>query len=179
MKAFFFSLYLLLLISFTSCDPTIEPPLVEGMKPIYGDLYSSEFIASEGPREIGELGKFISVGDVLFINEMLQGIHVVDNTNPTNPVFTHFFKIIGNREFTIENNTLYADNSKDLLVIDISDFNNIKYLSHIENQYNTELHGVFFRPPNYVGPFECINPDLGIVSDWELTTLTDPKCNAF
>lgn len=179
MKTLFYTSLLLVILFSSSCDPIIEPVIVQGMSPIYGEIYSEGFIASEEPREIGELGKIVNVGDYLFINELFQGIHVVDNADPSNPIFTHFFKILGNTEFTVEGNALYADNSKDLLVIDISDFDNIVYLSHFENQYGTRLNGVFVVPPNYSGPFECVDTRKGYAKDWELITLTDPLCEAY
>lgn len=162
-----------------ACDPIPEPIEVLGMSPIYSTESEFTRVKTEAPREISELGKIVNVGDYIFINEINQGIHVVDNSDPFNPEFIHFFAIFGNTEFTIEGTTLYADNSKDLYVIDISDFDNIVLTLVIPDQYGTDYGAIYYRPPNYQGPFECVNLDLGIPQEWELILLTDPSCNAF
>jgi len=150
----------------------------EGMKPEYASFDDFNHIQTEAPRPPGNLGKIVSVGDYLFINELFQGIHVIDNTDPANPEFIHFWAILGNTEFTIEQNTLYADNSRHLIVIDISDFANIMFVKFIEDFYNDEFVTAY-RPPGYFGPFECVDPDIGIVIGWELETLTNPLCTAY
>ena len=115
----------------------------------------------------------------MFINEVNRGIHVVDIEVPSNPVTVLFWNIPGNSTFTIEDNTLYADNSRHLIVIDISDFTNIKYVQHVADFY-LENDPVIRRPPeDYNGPFECVNPREGILIDWVMEELTNPLCEAY
>ena len=170
-------LFLILLFA-VSCVPEPEDVIVEGMAPLYSSFDDFAHVQREDPRPPMNLGKIVSVGDFLFINEQYQGIHVVDNTDPTNPEYVHFWKILGNTEFTIEGSTLYADNTKHLVVIDITDYSDIKYVKHIEDFYDGDFPGSF-RPPNYTGQFECVDPNIGIVVTWELKTLTNPLCIAF
>ena len=171
-------LTLFILFLLVSCGDDSDI-IIDGMSPIYADITSSEAVSSEGPREIEDLGNLVNVGDYLFINERFQGIHVIDNSDPSNPTFMHFFKIIGNTEFTIDGDALFADNSRYLLVIDISDFENIKVVYVIRNQYGVSFSSTLFRPKDYIGRFECVEREEGIVVDWEFISLVNPRCSAF
>lgn len=171
-------LLLILPLFIFSCDE--EDFVVNGMSPVYHDYNDFSSIESLGPQPVVELGKIITRGDYVFVNDVLQGIHVVDNTIPSSPEYKYFWKIIGNREFTITDNTLYADNGKHLLVIDITDFSNIIYVDHIPDFYNPEDHNLTYRPnEGYVGYFTCVEVEKGIVVDWEQKTLTNPTCEAY
>ena len=174
-KAFF--IFLTLSALMTSCQ---EPDvIVMGMSPVYESFDDFSRIQSESPRPFGLLGKIVTVGDYLFINEVNRGIHVIDNENPSNPVNILFWNIPGNTTFTIEDNTLYADNTRHLIVIDISDFTNIEYIQHVADFYEGN-EAIIRRPPeDYFGPFECVNTKEGILVDWVLEELTNPLCDAF
>jgi len=80
-------------------------------------------------------GKIYLKGNLLFINEPNEGIHVIDNSNKSNPVSLAFIKIPGNFDLAAKGNFLYADSFIDLLVIDISDINNVKLEKRIENVF--------------------------------------------
>jgi len=179
MKSHFFLLVIFVFPLLMSCDPEPETITVQGMSPIYASTTDFSYIRTEAAREIGELGKIVNVGNTIYINEILEGIHVIDNTDPVNPDFIYFLNIPGNTEFTIEGNTLYADNSRDLLVIDITDITSIEVVEVVENVYGADFNPIFYRPPfDYSGPFACVRADEGIVVDWEFRLLTDPNCTA-
>lgn len=146
----------------------------DGMKPIYYSFDDFSELRSGAPLPYGELGKIVTSGDYIFINEVGKGIHVIDNTNPNNPVQLHFWYITGNSEFTILQNYLYADNGKHLLVIDISDFANISLKEVIKNQYQPELLELY--PEGYSGYFECYDSSKGILKGWEKSELINPYC---
>lgn len=59
-------------------------------------------------------------GDYLFISETWKGVHIIDNKNPSNPKNIGFINIPGNVDMATKNNTLYADMSRELWSIDIS-----------------------------------------------------------
>ncbi len=112
----------LLGISFSGCDPIIEE------EPYY--LSQSEYepvimlredleqsIKLLGPQTIKEYGKIYIKDSLLFINEKFEGIHVVDNSDPSNPENLAFIVIPGNLDISILNNIIYADNAVDLVAI--------------------------------------------------------------
>ena len=160
---------------FLNCEKPKEKEdlIVEGLRPIYISLENITLAESQPAKEFGTLGKIVSTGNFILINEQFEGIHLIDNTNPLNPTKLHFWKIPGNVNFILKGNYLYADNTRDLLTIDIEDPAAIKLVSRIEN-----VHSEFelSLPDRYVGFFECEDASKGVIVDWEATTLTNPKC---
>lgn len=77
-------------------------------------------IRPEEPRDLEQPGKIYSYQQYLFINEPNVGIHILDNTDPTNPQAVSFLNIPGNIDLAVQNNLLYADNYVDLVVFDLS-----------------------------------------------------------
>lgn len=145
------------------------------MAPIYSDPNDFSAIKTLPPRTFDNLGNIVVVGDYLFIVEINKGIHVIDNSNPSNPQTIVFWNIPGNTQFTIDGNTLYADNSIHLLIIDISDIGDIKFIKHIPNQYID--FNIDKRPQeDYIGDFECFDQQKGILVDWEMKVLINPNC---
>jgi hypothetical protein len=99
-------------------------------------------IQTEAPREIQKPGKIYWYPPYLLINEKEEGLHIIDNSDPSNPTAISFLKVKGNRDMAVLNNILYADSYFDLISIDISDVHNI-----------TETHRVeMFRAPDYYDP---------------------------
>ena len=168
-------LFTIILLAFSACqDPQPIPVEVIGLKPVYIDPQNIE-IKSEPPREFNDLGKILFVEPLIFISERLEGIHVIDNTDPSNPERIAFWAIPGNIDFTISDNILYADNSWNLLVIDISNIDQIELLSVLENFYQRPQTDLLY-PQDYEGFFECVDEANGLVVEWEESLLTDPKC---
>jgi len=75
-------------------------------------------------RKLEHPGKIYYYNDMLIINEKYEGIHLYDNTDPSNPTYTGFIGIPGNLDVSIRDNILFADSYVDLLSIDISDLEN-------------------------------------------------------
>jgi LVIVD repeat len=167
-----FWLVLGLVLLFSACEK--DQIKRDGMKPVYYSFDDFSELRSGPPMTYGELGKIISSGNYIFINEKGKGIHVIDNSNPNNPVQLYFWHIIGNTEFTILQNYLYADNGKHLLIIDISNFENIALTDVIKNQYQPEFLELY--PDGYSGYFECYDSTIGILIGWEKGELINPYC---
>ncbi|HSF54232.1 MAG TPA: hypothetical protein VLA71_10785 [Algoriphagus sp.] len=92
-------------------------------------------ISVEPPKELDSPGKIYIYGNYLFINEPTKGIHILDNTNPSNPINKNFIPIEGNVDLAINNNVLYADNYVDLLAFDISNLSNIRLVKRVEDVF--------------------------------------------
>ncbi len=108
--------------------------------PIYTTLADIRInIQSEPPRELVNPGKLYFYNNYILVNEIREGIHIIDNTDPKNPNNLAFIPIPGNVDMAVRNNTMFVDNYMDILSIDISDpFNPI--LKHrvedVYQQYN-------------------------------------------
>lgn len=69
------------------------------------------------PQSINNFGKIYRFGDLLFINEVYEGIHIINNADPSNPVNIGFITIPGNIDIAMKDGYIYADNAVDLIVI--------------------------------------------------------------
>ena len=85
------------------------------------DLRSTTLIGEA--REISNPGKIFVSDELLLVGEEKEGIHVIDNSNPENPVARLFINIPGNREFFVDGDYLFAESHYDMLKIDISNVN--------------------------------------------------------
>lgn len=172
----FLPIFLLIAMSLSSCFEDLAPADQEGLAPIYTDPFDYSLIKGEGPRESVNLGKVVLVGDLIYVNERLTGIHVIDNSDPSNPVKIAFIAVPGNNDFTVDGNFLYAGNGVNLLVIDISDLMNVRVTESFANFYLNEEFGLGLAPPDYSGVFECVDLSKGAVVGWEQKMLVSPRC---
>tara|TARA_R110002033_G_scaffold58464_5_gene108235 strand:+ start:212302 stop:213543 length:1242 start_codon:yes stop_codon:yes gene_type:complete len=85
------------------------------------------------PKNIEESGKIYAYKNYIFVNDKSQGIHVIDNRNPNSPKKITYIKIPGNVDISVKNDFLYADSLTDLVVIDISNIDNIRVVNRLEN----------------------------------------------
>ncbi len=77
------------------------------------------------PREIDNAGKIYVYGDLLLVVEKGHGLHVVDNADKQQPRNTGFIEIPGNTDLAVKENSLFVDSFTDLVVLDISNLDNI------------------------------------------------------
>ncbi|MUH36740.1 hypothetical protein D9O36_12875 [Zobellia amurskyensis] len=94
--------------------------------------FKEEAVAVTEPVPIVESGKIYAYQDYVFVNDVHKGFHVIDNSNPSDPSAISFIKLEGNYDISIKDNRLYADSYGDLVIMDISDINNIKMVQRIE-----------------------------------------------
>lgn len=96
-------------------------------------LRSSVEITS--PIPIVESGKIYVYNDMVLVNDVDKGIHIIDNSNPENPQKVACIKIKANKDMEIKGDYLYADSLMDLVVFDISDLNNIKEVTRLKDVF--------------------------------------------
>jgi hypothetical protein len=107
---------------------------------VYSPVYRSlsdvrSAVKSEEPRDIRQTGKIYYYNGYLFINEPNQGIHVIDDQNPSSPKNISFIDIPGNIDLAAAGNILYADSYTDMVAIDISNPINVKVTQRVENVF--------------------------------------------
>lgn len=151
----------------------IEVGMQQGVRPIYAENEVWDEVKSLPPQPIGNLGKIYYKAPYIFVNERFRGIHVLDNTDPSDPTAVVFIQIYGCEDIAISGNILYADNYTDLVVIDISDLNNVKEVDRIKDLYTREQKRF---PDGYSGYFECVDAARGFVVGWEEVELMNPEC---
>lgn len=121
-------------------------------------------VKTEQPHAMKRPGKLYTKGKYLFINEIKQGIHVIDNSNPSNPTFISFIAIPGNGDLAVKGDILYADSYTDLVSLDISDPAKAKEVGRVKNVFQTG---------QFDGAWWNINTVNGSVWDSEEAVLQD------
>ncbi len=89
-------------------------------------------------------GKIYHYNQYILITEKYEGIHILDNSDPKNPVNKSFIAIPGCVDLAVKNQVLYADNAVDLISLSIADLNDIQVLSRKANVFPELL------PPDYI-----------------------------
>jgi len=134
------------------------------------------------PSQLENPGKIYIFGKYLFINELYQGIHVFDNSNPSNPVNLSFISIPGNVDLAVKSGILYADNYIDLLSFDISEPANPKMIKRLENvfingKYETTGNGylVYYKATDIIEEVNCADNtgDVIFLEDGSFLANTD------
>jgi hypothetical protein len=92
-------------------------------------------IAYQSPKAIEQVGKIYKKDSWILITEKYKGIHIIDNTTPATPVNAGFIRIPGCVDISMKNNSLYADNSVDLVTLDMSSIPQIKVTSRLKNVF--------------------------------------------
>ena len=160
---------------FSSClkDECDETQVFLEYTPIY--VQPDQFrvpVVTESSREMIETGKIYYYNDMIFINEKYEGVHIIDNSDPANPVNTAFMKIPGNVDLAIQGNLMYADSYVDLLTIDITDMNNPEVLCRDEEvfkiyEYHQNLgYFVYSKATERKMEIDCSDPNFGDQNFW-------------
>lgn len=170
------------ILLFNSCayDKCSETVKYQVYNPVYltkAQLRNVEILESE---KLKNPGKIYVYGKYLFINELYEGVHVFDNSNPSNPVNLSFISIPGNVDIAVKANVLYADNFIDLLGFDISDPENPKLIKKIENifsSYKYENPGlgylVYYRATDRIEEIDCSDITGDIMFEGDGNVLVD------
>ncbi|WKN43421.1 LVIVD repeat-containing protein [Tunicatimonas pelagia] len=147
--------YLLML---TQCSDKVEVTRTyRYLEPVYtttDEIRNSFEVAP--PEELSTTGKIYYLAPYVFINKPGEGIHVLDNTDPANPINLSFINIPGNFDMAAQGNILYADSYIDLLAIDISNLDDVQITKRVEN--------VFPRFTTWSG---FAASEGSILTDWE------------
>ncbi|MBH2003747.1 MAG: hypothetical protein I8H66_03580 [Sphingobacteriia bacterium] len=77
-------------------------------------------IMADLPAPVALPGKIVRKDQYIYLNELNKGVHIIDVSNPANPVNRYFIAIPGCVDIAVNGNYLYADCYTDLVTIDIS-----------------------------------------------------------
>tara|TARA_R110001583_G_scaffold25760_7_gene93118 strand:- start:520 stop:1107 length:588 start_codon:yes stop_codon:yes gene_type:complete len=157
-----------------SCDDEIKHEYTIN-EPVY--MSTEEFknaVKTESSRDMEEVGKIYFYQDFIFVNEKYEGVHIIDNSDPSNPKSTNFINIPGNIDIAIKDDVLYADSYTDLIAIDISDVSNIDIEKRFENIFPWVL-----PPTDNKYRLGQIDPDKGVVVGWEVIRINENYENLY
>ncbi len=107
------------------------------MMPVYLEMNDvrARTISVSPAQPLDNPGKIYIYEDYLLVNEPSKGIHILDNSNPANPINLSFIPIEGNVDLAINSDILYADNYVDLLAFDISKISQIKLVNRVKDVF--------------------------------------------
>lgn len=147
----------------TSSDPA------EGYytyKPVFMKRAEMEkAVKAEQPRPMKVTGKIYVKDQYLLVNEKYKGIHIIDNSNPADPINIAFLHIDGCLDMAVKENVLYADNAVDLVAIKMSP-------DYKSAEVTGRIHKVFpeVSDPDRMWSNSSLNelrPKDGILVAWE------------
>lgn len=163
--------FALLFFTFQSCSDNTEFVLVNVATPKYMTLdvlRSSTEITI--PTQIVESGKIYAYKNIILVNDIDRGIHVIDNTDPQNPQKIAFIKIVANKDMEVKGDYLYADSLMDLIVFDISDITNIKKVSRLKDVFPVYMPVPFIEDLIIDYGDQGYNPDPNdIIVGWDIS----------
>lgn len=122
-------------------------------------------VAFMQPRTIEQIGKIYKKDSWIFITEKYKGIHVIDNTNPSLPVKTGFIRVPGCIDISMKHNFLYADNSVDLITLDMSALPEIRITGRIRNIFPEPLPPDLQYIPQKFS--QASRPENTIIVEWK------------
>ena len=155
---------LVLIIALSGCEDKYTEQYLS-LEPIYMSYKDfREAVKSESTHALEKPGKIYYKDNYLFINEIMKGIHVYNNTNPAAPQYVGFIKIPGNVDMVIKGTVMYADSYIDLVGIDISNPANVKEVSRLKSVFP-------YSVPPYDSNFRLgqIDDTQGVVVDFKIT----------
>lgn len=159
----------LLIALFAGCKDNYKEHYLS-LQPVYlsyQDLRASVKVLSQ--KDLVNPGKIYTVGNYLFINEFMKGIHVYNNVNPASPIYIGFINIPGNIDIAVKNNIMYADSYIDLVAIDISDPSLSREIGRIKAVFPYAV------PPHENTNYRIAGVDtkLGVVAGWEVKSVQE------
>ena len=160
-------LFLVTLLALPGCKNYVDEYVTYTInEPVF--MAASEFrstVAVVEPQPIKEQGKIVFYNGYLYISQPGEGIHVIDNRDPSNPRNVAFIELLGNADMHAREGVLYADSYVDLVWFDMND--------PAEPVFKGRKEGVF---PEALPPTEnnfeidyakSMNREKGIVVGWE------------
>lgn len=151
-----------------SCNDKQET--VEGWKPVYSTDANTSTVDMKASEPLENPGRIYVYENLLLVNDQSKGIHIYDNSDKANPFEISFIGIPGNMDFSVRADKIYADNIRDMVIVDIANPAVPAYVSRIKDLFPVQQF------PDEFGAFECVDPEKGIVVGWEKAMLENPKC---
>lgn len=72
------------------------------------------------PRAMADPGKIYVKGDRIYVNERYKGVHIIDNSDPRNPVQVGYIIAPGCLDMAIKENIMYIDNAVDFVAFNLN-----------------------------------------------------------
>lgn len=163
---------------YSSCiiDNDLEPNVKMGWVPVYGTNYNISDIKILGPQQLVSPGKIFLRNQYLLLNERNKGIHIFDNSNPSNPTNLGFMSIPGCLDVVMRGNILFTDFHKSIVSIDLSNPTQPKVLGSLPNALSLSRVRPAINDSNQFDVYQCADSTKGIVTGWRRDSVYLTKC---
>lgn len=150
------------------CDKrTVRTDRLNVPETISLEEWRQESITVKNGNPLVHPGKIYRKGNYLYINEVNKGIHVYDNSNPSAPINVGFVEIYQNAELAIYGDILYVNSYTDLILLDVSNPNEIHELNRLENVFHIYFNDVD-EGYDYSYSSEVVDPNSVVITGWSL-----------
>lgn len=132
--------------------------------PVYMDYETFRAsVKMQGPQPVKSPGNIYRKDHFLLIVEPNEGIHFINNANPSSPQKVGFLKVMGCNGLSVKDNYLYVNSYTDLVVIDVSSWEHPKEAARVKDLFPQVLPAY-----NESYPIAKIDKEKGIVIGWEI-----------
>lgn len=141
--------------------------------PVYAQPTTLNEINTVAAIPTKKAGKIYVFGNYIFQNDVNKGIHIIDNSTPSNPVKVAFINIPFSTEIAIKGSFLYTNSVSDLVVLNISNPLQPSLVRRVKDAFpiiNQQY------PPVSNAYFVCPDSKKGIVVDWVTEMVKNPAC---
>jgi len=168
-------LFSLTLLALTGCENKVTEMVTYKInEPIFmaTSTFRNSVKVTTEPQKITSIGKMCFYNNYLYISEPEKGIHIINNTDPTNPQQTGFIELLGNADLAIRNGLLYADSYIDLVWFDVSN----PALPELKGRLDSIFPNAFPMTQNQYGIDYTVSyptTNKGIIIGWVLKERTE------
>jgi len=168
-------LFSLTLLALTGCENKVTEMVTYKInEPIFmaTSTFRNSVKVTAEPQKITSIGKMCFYNNYLYISEPEKGIHIINNTDPTNPQQTGFIELLGNADLAIRNGLLYADSYIDLVWFDVSN----PALPELKGRLDSIFPNAFPMTQNQYGIDYTVSyptTNKGIIIGWVLKERTE------
>lgn len=135
---------------YTNHDDDDYPGMRSSYEPITQSRNDFEkSISILGERPVINSGKIYVKDDLIYLNELGEGFHIIDNSDPTQPNPVAFLKIPLATDLAIRNNILYVHHAVDLVAFSYSLNSNTLNIVHRERNVFPELRSPEGLEPSF------------------------------
>ncbi len=108
--------------------------------PVYASKASiRDAVTVETSLAVDSVAEMLSYKETLFLRNGTDGIHVIDNTDPSNPDNHAYIKIVPCFAMETNDDQLYVIQGTDLVVFDLSDVRNPVVKHRVNDLYNSDF----------------------------------------
>jgi len=164
------------IILFSGCSDTVTDTVTYMInEPVFMSTkaYRESVVVSPTPQPISNYGKMCFYEGYIYISESGKGIHIINNTNTSNPKNVGFIELLGNADLAIRNSKLYADALIDLVWFDISNPVQPKLEGRLEDVFPDALpvpNNDYGIDGQYRFGYNC---SQGVIVGWNATERTE------